>query len=439
MARQEKACRDLAERLGWSVDVVRKDNSVSASSGLRRPGFEALLLDVSIGTVDAVLAWHPDRMARRPDDLERLITVVEKRRAKVATVEAGEYDLSTPSGRATARTVIAWARAEVEHKGSRQKASNRQAAEAGKVGWTRRPFGYDRVNGEVVVVEDEAEALRDAATRVRAGESLASIVRTLTDRGVRTSTGAEFSVTTLRRLLLNPRMSGEAFYIGERVAAGTWQPILDTDTQSAVAAVLRDPRRRVQTSTTRRYPLSGAIRCGICGGDARVYATTADGRRERYVAYRCRKPHLTRRLDLVDEVVVRVLLARLERPDAADLFSAATDVAATQREIAELRTRLDDLAALLADGVLTREAVREQGTKLRTRREGLQRELEAATADSPAASLLSAKDIKAAWELLSVNHKRAVVDELLTVTLLPAGRGARFDPELVQIEWKTTS
>ncbi len=31
---------------------------------------------------------------------------------------------------------------------------------------------------------------------------------------------------------------------------------------------------------------------------------------------------------------------------------------------------------------------------------------------------------------------RQVVDELMTVTLLPAGKGVRFSPEHVRIEWK---
>ncbi len=37
---------------------------------------------------------------------------------------------------------------------------------------------------------------------------------------------------------------------------------------------------------------------------------------------------------------------------------------------------------------------------------------------------------------MGVNARRTVVDELVTVTLLPAGKGARFHPEQVRIEWK---
>ena len=48
------------------------------------------------------------------------------------SVKAGALDLATPSGRAVARTLCAWARFESEHKGERIRAARRQAAEQGR-------------------------------------------------------------------------------------------------------------------------------------------------------------------------------------------------------------------------------------------------------------------------------------------------------------------
>ena len=55
-------------------------------------------------------------------------------------------------------------------------------------------------------------------------------------------------------------MSGQVIYRGEETSQGAWQAILDGETQARLGAVLRDPKRRVQASTVRRYPLSGALR-----------------------------------------------------------------------------------------------------------------------------------------------------------------------------------
>ncbi len=62
--------------------------------------------------------------------------------------------------------------------------------------------------------------------------------------------------------------------------------------------------------------------------------------------------------------------------------------------------------------------------------------LAAATGFSPAARLASADDVQRTWEALGVNARRQVVDELMTVTLLPAGKGRRFAPEQVRMRWK---
>ena len=41
------------------------------------------------------------------------------------------------------------------------------------------------------------------------------------------------------------------------------------------------------------------------------------------------------------------------------------------------------------------------------------------------------------WDVLDIDRKRAIVDMLMTITLLPPGRGARsLDPATVQIEWR---
>lgn len=53
--------------------------------------------------------------------------------------------------------------------------------------------------------------------------------------------------------------------------------------------------------------------------------------------------------------------------------------------------------------------------------------------------LLAAGDVRAVWDGLDLDRRRAVVDALLTVTLLPPGRGARrLDPETVRLDWRTS-
>ncbi len=95
----------MAERRGWTIVDTYDDNDVSAYSGKRRPQYERLLADVQSGQVSGIVAWHPARLHRSPVELEHFITVVGSTGCVVATVQAGELNLSTPAGRMTARIV----------------------------------------------------------------------------------------------------------------------------------------------------------------------------------------------------------------------------------------------------------------------------------------------------------------------------------------------
>jgi DNA invertase Pin-like site-specific DNA recombinase len=431
--RQVEDCRRLAEGRGWLVSEVISDNDMSASTGKRRPGYDRLLDLMRSGEVDAVVVWHVDRLTRRLVDLEQVISVCETARVRLATV-TGDLDLSTDTGRMLARILASVARGEVERKGARQRRANEQRAAAGAMGWTRRPFGYDRGPSGVVVVEPEAEGLREAARLVLARGTVAAACRMLDERGLPTTTGKPWNVTSLRRALLSPRYAGRVTYNGADVAEGTWPVVLDLDTQQRLTEVLRDTRRRMQQGTEAKYLLSGLARCGRCGGVMFAAPTVQKGRR--YLIYRCLSCYLTRRADLVDEVVQGVVLARLARPDAAALLAPSVDVDALRAEAVDLRGRRDSLAALLADGVLSASAVAEQAGRLTRRLAEVEGCITAALGDSPAAALVGSDDVAGAWEALDVRARKQVVDTLATVRVLSAGKGVRFDPEHVQIEWK---
>ncbi|EYR62752.1 serine recombinase, partial [Actinotalea ferrariae CF5-4] len=193
--RQIADCRALAERRGWTVRDVLVDNDMSASSGRVRPAYQRLLAMMKAGEIGAVVVWHVDRLTRRLVDLEDVIGLCETSGVRLATV-TGDLDLGTDTGRMLARILASVARGEVERKGTRQRRANRQRAEQGKAQWTRRPFGYDRADGRVTVVEREAEALREAAQHVLAGRAVAQLVKRWNAEGLPTSTGAKWTTTS---------------------------------------------------------------------------------------------------------------------------------------------------------------------------------------------------------------------------------------------------
>ncbi|MFH1329413.1 MAG: recombinase family protein, partial [Actinomycetota bacterium] len=73
------------------------------------------------------------------------------------------------------------------------------AAKGAVSGGGPRPFGYgpDRLH----LVPDEAALIREAASRVIAGESLRSVCRDFNERGITTSTGGAWTIQTMHRML----------------------------------------------------------------------------------------------------------------------------------------------------------------------------------------------------------------------------------------------
>src|SRR5271165_5724161 len=86
VARQERDCRELVARRGWTVAGVYTDNDVSATNGKPRPAYQRLLADLADGLVDAVVVWDLDRLHRRPIELEEFLDLADRRRVALASV-----------------------------------------------------------------------------------------------------------------------------------------------------------------------------------------------------------------------------------------------------------------------------------------------------------------------------------------------------------------
>lgn len=438
--RQLALCTDMIQRNGWTLAETYSDNDTSATKNKPRPGWKRLLTDLDAGLYDVLVCQHTDRLYRRLRDVADLLEVAERNALRIAAVRAGDLDLSTPAGRYFAGQLAGMARFEMETKAGRQMDANRRRAQKGVSIWTRRPFGFDRDGRDVFIVEAEAEVIRDAAQRVLSGATTASVVRDLNEQGSTTTLGKPWSVTSLRRVLVNPRIAGRLRYRGEDMGPGSWPSILDADTFDRLVATLTDPRRKTAPNTTVKHLLSGLAICGTC--ETPMYATVTrarHGAREKYHVYQCRQCRRTRKLDHTDEYVVGVIVGRLARPDAALLFAADVDLDAKREQVDELRNRRDGLAAMLAEGLLSPDAVREQAKRLNDRIGVLEREIRAAESDSPLTGLVGADDVAAVWDSLPVLRKRDVIRTLCEVHILAIGRGARFDPEAIDIRWRAAA
>ncbi|MFI5833190.1 recombinase family protein [Micromonospora sp. NPDC051300] len=476
VTRQLDDGRQLARLRGWHVVRELVENDVSAAGRHKRPQFEQVLSSIEAGEVKAVICWDMSRLSRNRRDTLRLLEAGEKARIVLAFVRGSDLDLSTPSGALIADVLSAVSRNEIKVKSDRQQAANRQAAEQGRRVGGRRPFGYGPVIGHEQVVNkltgevesreirdfnaelpEEATALRDAYKDVLRGVPLGRIVRAWNERGLTTTQRgrdgqpAKWSTPSLRAVLLNPRNAGLRYHVDAEkrgavhpirarlesiVGPATWPAIVREETWRAVVDILTDPSRTSPGRTGRRM-LSGLGLCGVC--EATVHA---GGGQNRQPGYRCSADygHVSRRAQPVDDWVGQVVIAWLSRPDASKylLQEEEDDPGETRTEVRRLRKRLNGLAALHASDEIDDEQLRTGTRTLRKRIAEMERTLVRSERASVLEPLINAPDVEAAWESMDVDRRRAVVEHLMVVKIMPPGRGTRtFRPESVVITPKT--
>jgi DNA invertase Pin-like site-specific DNA recombinase len=434
--RQEQDCRVHAAALGWDVHAVYIDNDLSAYSGKPRPGYEAMLDAIRSGQVGAVIAWHTDRLHRSPRELETFIdTLREAGDVPVSTVRAGDIDLATPTGRAVARTLGAWARYESEHKSERIRRKHLQLAQSGAwSGGGNRAYGYTK-DGKSIV-PDEAAVIREAADRVLAGESLTAVAADLRQRGIPTSTGIAWRQSHLGRTLRSAHLSGQREHGGEIVAVGTWPAIL-TPAQTTRF-------RRMYPKGPGRPPktlLSGMLVCGRDGCGHRLLAKPTGGG---YRAYSCVSGKERGGCGLsvterpLDALISAAVIEALSTPLLGQLMRAGGIDEADQVDyatVAEARTALAEVGQARADSKVSTAAWMAAVTPLEAKIEAAERRIAGRHRHS---ALNDLGDIAARWPSLPVDRRRAIIAAVVEhITIAPAStRGQHFHADRVSIVWR---
>ncbi len=266
--RQQERATAFCVAKGWKVVRVFADVDVGAyrapgqKAPPKRKDFEQALAAIETGEIDALVFFKLDRLCRDHGDFERVLATCERHGAILASV-LEPIDTSTPAGEMSARMLVTFARLESQTIGLRVAAQREQTASRGLPtpgGW--RPFGYRE--GGLEVNENEATVIREAASRVLAGETLNSIARDLSRRGITAADGSgAFYTRRLKRILVNPRIAGLRAYKGEVIRDAVWPAILPREQWEAVRALLNDPARG-RGGHPLRWPLAGLAVCGLC-------------------------------------------------------------------------------------------------------------------------------------------------------------------------------
>ncbi len=231
MDRQERLCREVAERLGLVIAAgcVFVDNNRSAwRRSRKRPGWDALLVAIRAGRVGHVLVYHPDRLMRQPRDLEELLTLSEEHDITLHG-QANRRDLSDPDDRFFLRIEVAHSCRSSDDTSRRLRDALEDRARAGRPhASARRAYGY--APGGMVIVEQEAAVVREIFARYLDGDSPRQIAGSLNERGVPTAQGCRWLPESVHAVISSRHVTGIRVFRKRDYGDGDWPVIIDRGT-----------------------------------------------------------------------------------------------------------------------------------------------------------------------------------------------------------------
>jgi site-specific DNA recombinase len=295
---------------GQTVVDAYADEGVSGTVGLHeRPGGRRLLEDAKARRFDTVLLYRLDRIGRK------LLVVVDAHdrleEVGVALKSATEpIDTSTPAGRMYLQILASFS--EFERETIRQRTSDGlgRALRNGKhLGVL--PYGYDMdEQGNYVVVEEEAEIVRQIFTNIASGSTLYAKAKRLNAEGVPSpghryrgkprKHGASWIHSTIARLVHQSAYSGTHRAKTKNGEIERPVPaILEAALQKRAISRLAENKQYSGGRRTRSYLLRGLIVCERCGvGYVGFPAKKDHYRYHKYACTRWKKRYERRAMEL---------------------------------------------------------------------------------------------------------------------------------------------
>lgn len=442
--RQEKACRELCERMGWGVYKVYPENDTSASttSKKRRPQYAEMMRDARDGIIDGVVVYSIDRLTRRISELTSFLEEQKEQGFAFATTE-GE-DTQTANGRMILTIKGAVAQQETERMSERVNNSLLQRREQGKPhAGGKRQFGFKEGTYFKELDDGETELIRTGYRMLmdRTPKTPGDVARTWNAEGSRTPQGGAWDIKAVKRIFRAERTGGIVTHKGHDIGDSIYGAPLTREQWENVQAVL-DGRatRTAQGQGKRKHVYSGFLRCGHCKSTMRVQWATVQGRTFRrafcHSAERGANGSLgcgrvNRQYTWIEERLNEVVEAALSKRKPQQPPASDEDLTG---QISLLEDRIRAMRGRWKAGQMEDEDYFDSLAHLRDELQTL-RTREAATVVRQSRA---GTDVWAVWQDDSVENlerRRAIVSSVIhKVDVFSVGRGRRKPPEISSIK-----
>lgn len=275
-----------AEEFGMQLIELYIDNGISGTSIENRDGFQSLLNDSNKHKWDVCLFKDESRISRNQLDWFKFTITLGSNDQYIYSIL--DSKLIDPKNADTSDRLLYSIKSLLAEEFSRNlskkmKAYNKRRQEQGVLNFTTAPFGWNRVDRNTLVInEEQAECLRYAVQRIISGAGWSVICRELRERGCLFNDKPIFP-SSLQRAVLSPRMYG-CVVLNKRSKTLGSKKVKDNPEndwivyEDAIPAIVDKELwlkmkniydTRIHNTSKlihhNKYPLSGKIVCGVCG------------------------------------------------------------------------------------------------------------------------------------------------------------------------------
>ena len=409
----------------WTFAGGYIDEGLSATSVYKRENFLRMIEDAKAGKFDLIITKEISRFSRNTLDS---IQYTRQLLSYGIGVFFQNDNINTLDNDAELRLTImaSLAQDEVRKLSERTRFGFKRSQENGRLLGKNNLYGYDKHDGRLFIIEDEAVVVRKFfLTYIEGKLGLRGMANSFEAEGIVNRAGKPFTASTISGILRNPKYKG--YYAGNRytsmdyrdkrkinVAEKDWIVFKDEKIPAIVNEDIWDTANRLllergkvarehSNGHSNRYTYSGKI---ICGEHGTTYHRTVlhSKRRGDVECWNCRLYRLKGKDNgcdsptvysyELDEILSRVYkdmfshkdriideyLSDLEAIQAED--DCQTELESVQKQISSLERKKEKLLELSMDDAITNQEFRQRNDKLNqkigeleTRIEGLKEEI----------------------------------------------------------------
>jgi len=270
----------------WEYAGIYYDEGISGTKTAKREGLKELLEDCEKGLIDLVFTKSISRFSRNTTDC---LAIVRKLLNYDVYIQFEKENIHTGSMESELMLAILASMAEDESFSisENEKWGIRKRFKNGTYIISYPPYGYDNVDGEMVINPEQAEVVRQIFADTLAGRSTHIIARELNERGVPTRKGGKWTGGTINGIIANEKYTGDVLFqktytdeefnrhrnngeFEQYYCENHHEPIVTHEIYEKANAVVK--QRGLEKGNCEdtakyqnRYAMSGKVKCGECG------------------------------------------------------------------------------------------------------------------------------------------------------------------------------